>query len=346
MSRSSKISSERLKGRSVSKAVLDELEGRTDKIPSVHPVMTPESNDFLLPENQLSIEVFPRQHQGNIKSLSFKNNPIYINSFYDEYSRNYLAVNIGKNLNDTVPLCKYDCDLLASQNILKHYNPGFSNWYSSFKRSPQENRHLLTGRAHTDYNLLLRVNNLIVKRPFEPIFATVCLYTILNDRIMRISESFHFDCTDQKIRQQYPDLYSPSKGRQSSKSVNVGDANGVDGYINKVKITIPEGIREKDIFLVVQVRKILTTTADLAIAPYKSSAVPSPDITKHRALCNRLIHFRQPLGIGISRISDENGKLEKDVINLTLNIYAQKACISDSNILQVRSARFDMHSVV
>lgn len=91
----------------------------------------------------------------------------------------------------------------------------------------------------------------------------------------------------------------------------------------------------RDLFITVQLSKILTTTADAAIAPYKTSPTPHPDTLKHIALCNRLIQFRQPIGIGIERYRSDNGKQLDGEAKINMKFFSQRGCISDEGIQQV-----------
>lgn len=84
-----------------------------------------------------------------------------------------------------------------------------------------------------------------------------------------------------------------------------------------------------------QLSKILTTTADAAIAPYKASPTPHPDTLKHIALCNRLIQFRQPIAIGIERYRSDNGKQLDGEAKINMKFFSQRGCISDEGIQQV-----------
>ena len=167
---------------------------------------------------------------------------------------------------------------------------------------------------------------------FEPLFGSFSIYTIVGDDLIRITENFYFDATDVNIRFFYPELYPIES---SVATVNVGDANSSEGYINKFNVTIPEELREIDLFIVVQLSKILSCDADKAVAPYKSYANVPPDIKKHTELCKRLINFRQPVGLGIIRLNDEAGKLEKEVLRVQVPLYAQKHTIGDNALHQV-----------
>jgi hypothetical protein len=279
-------------------------------------------------------------------------------------------VNAGKNLPINVPLVPYENNQESPKNIIQHYNPGFATWHSTFRKVPNDTRHLLTGRVYTDFNLLIKLNNCKMnkQKQFEPIFGSICIFTTVNDQMVRISESFHFDATSDSVRSLYPELYSsdasqgpksvkisenskissPTKssvdynnydglgegeGSSSHISVNVGDGNGSDDFINKFKLTIPDELRDGDLFLVVQLNKILSCDADKAVAPYKSSFTVPSDVEKHTELCRRLIKFQQPIGLGIARINDESGNFGKGKITVTL--YPQKYCLSDLTIAQV-----------
>jgi len=313
------------------------LNANKESLSSQQLVIVSESTDFLLPENQLSVDISQRQYQANITSMNFAVNPPYLNSYFDEYSRSFITIQVGKHLRSNVPLVKYDCNIATNdQTILQLYNPGFNNWYSTFKTSPNDSQYLLNGRVYSDFNLLFRMNNFTLTRqkPFEPLFLSLCLYTILDEKILRVCETFNFDCTEDLIRKKYPELYKPNS---SNRSVNVGDANGVEGYINKVKATIPEDLRNKDLFVVCQLSKILTSTGDSAVSPYKSSPSLPPELSKHVGLCNRLVKFRQPIGLGIVRINDDNGNLEREVLNISVPLFSQKSCLSDELIFQARN---------
>lgn len=211
---------------------------------SLLPIVEVESTDLLLPHNQLSVEYLQRQYQLNVKEVSFKLNPTYLNSSYDEFARNFAAVHVGKSLQETVPLVKYD-PFSDKQNIMQHYNPGFSNCYSTFKRSPLDSRYLLNGRVHSDFNVIFRVNSfsLTKQKPFEPLFLSFCIYTQIDDKLLRICETFHFDCTHKSIRKLYTELYKPDDSNLIS--VNVGDGYGADGFLNKMKLTLPQDLKSR-----------------------------------------------------------------------------------------------------
>ena len=63
-----------------------------------------ESQAFLLPEDQISVEMLQRLPENEIQDFGYKPSPLYISSCYDAYSRNYTTIAIGKDL----PSLKYN----------------------------------------------------------------------------------------------------------------------------------------------------------------------------------------------------------------------------------------------
>ncbi len=179
----------------------------------------------------------------------------------------------------------------------------------------------------------------INQKVFEPIFGSICLYTFLGDDLLRISETFHFDGTPESIRKQYAWAYIPQEegssegGAQSlsGTSVNVADGSGAQTHMNMFNATIPDELRDKDLFLVVQLSKILSTDADKAVAPYYQRGA-LPDLEKHKEACRRLAKFRQPVAMGVARINDclQGGKSE-----VRCPMYVQKLCVSEGFIASV-----------
>ncbi len=185
----------------------------------------------------------------------------------------------------------------------------------------------------------------INQKMFEPIFGSICAYTFLGDELLRISETFYFDATPESIRKQYPSAYLPEEvvGDASAvsatnffgTSLNVADGSGSSTHMNMFCVTVPEELRDKDLFLVVQLSKVLSTDADKAVAPYFSRGAV-PDLDKHRDACRRLIKFRQPLALGVVRINEclQGGKTE-----VKFPLYAQKLCVSEGFVGQVSALR-------
>lgn len=238
----------------------------------------------------------------------------------------------------------------ADRNILQPYCPALSEWYSTFRSVPDDTAHLLSGRVYTDSNILLKFLKLQTKqKPFEPLFGSAAFYVIIDDEIHRITESFHFDAAQESLRRYYGTCYLDSEGTEihpvatqnynfTGQCVNVADASGEKSHLHMCNALIPEELRYRDIFLVVQLSKIMSGDATLAPQPYYPRQ-PTPDFAKHKEACERLSSYRQPVGIGIVKVNDESGRLMGAVSmgEFSVPFYAQKVILSDQQIQQVIS---------
>lgn len=329
------------------------------------PDVSMENNDFLLPEDLITVELVPRSIRGNfIRELVFRPTPPFLSMFYDEYSRHFLTINVGKNLPSQLELIKYgpnnhsqyranhannnynkiDDGYCIGSNILNHYCPGYSAWYSSFRTLPEDNRHFLSPEAYTDTNLVVKVNKCLAKRPFEPLFGSIAIYAVVNDELSRISESFYFDATPESVRKQYPLAYGFADVANASQKylsvsgscINVGDGTGSNNHMNMFNIRISDDMKGRELYVIVQLSKILSIETEKALLPYTKNILP--EIPKHIEACNRLINYRQPVGFGISRLGEKSGKFStagNKYINIPL--YAQRSCISEAQFHSVIS---------
>lgn len=276
-----------------------------------------ESSNFLLPEDQLSLDVVQRSSDEEIKEYVFQDQPLYLSTCYDEFARNFITANVAKGSSPAVNLIKFgtpqpsgdDRDYDFDSSVLVPYYPVLSDWFSTFRKVPDDNAHLLSGKVVTDTNLLIRLVRCHVKQKmFEPIFGTACIYSIIDDEIFRVTETFSFDATPENIRQQYGLVYNDIErdnpvrainrsGDYSGCNVNVGDCSGAQTHLHMFNAVVPEELNFRDLFLVVQLSKILTSDQDKAVQPYMQRN-PPPEISKHAEACMRLCKFQQPLGIG------------------------------------------------
>ncbi len=305
------------------------------------PIVEPESSDYLLPEDQLKVENETRVCTSEISKCEYRSGPSYLSSCYDEFSRHYISVNIAKSSPSVIQPIKFDSDAndeqSTSSSILQQYHPGYSEWASTFRKVPLDLRHLISGKVVSDTNLVVKLKKCqINQKIFEPLFGSICVYTMIGDELQRISETFYFDATPESVRKLYSFAYLPESLQEApsdfaGNSVNVGDGTGSGLHMNMFCATLPEELRSKDIFLVMQLSKILSTDADKAVAPYYARG-GVPDIDKHRESCKRLFRFRQPVALGVVRINEclSGGKTE-----VKFPLYAQKLCVSEGFIAQV-----------
>jgi len=99
---------------------------------------------------------------------------------------------------------------------------------------------------------------------------------------------------------------------------------------------------------VVQLSKVLSSDADKAVQPYlpRSTSMPAADHVKHLEACERLSSYRQPIGIGVLRFTDDSGrisgtnmsyKMEADynTVEMGVTLFCQRIILSDQQIGQV-----------
>ncbi|KAJ1412333.1 hypothetical protein B484DRAFT_176881 [Ochromonadaceae sp. CCMP2298] len=284
----------------VAEADEDEAEERrqgTLDVPSTSDIFSPrvvaEEEGFMLPEDQLSVDLFNRANPP--LDFAYRAGPLFLSTAYDEFSRAYCTVNVGAGLANSVELVRYGRDEATSptatatatatagsvgvtmgtatltedeeppSGILKHYCPTLTDWYSSHKSSPDDTLHLLSGSVCTDRNVLIRLVRCSTKQsPFEPVFGSLTLYAMIDEELVRLSESVHFDATPQNTRRLYGSCYidsqgnevegpgSPSKVDFGGCCVNVADASGERKHLHMFNLPVPQELRGRELFLVVQ----------------------------------------------------------------------------------------------
>ena len=257
--------------------------------------ITVNEDAFLLPENQLQIEIKPRVFDEEVDDFKYQpQQPLYLSTCYDEYSRNYCTVNIGKSLTSSVDLIKLhdstfkskdeevhsnksdELSLVSSQStlclpsntsssmVLQSYCPTLRDWYSTFRyQTTDTNLHLVSGKVNTDINLLIKLVKCAVRQQqcFEPIYGSMAVYSMVDDDLHRITESFHFDATPKAVRQQYAGCYVNNRGGKMSRSsssrredfqgtcINVADGSGSQEHFHMFMATIPEDLKKKELYL-------------------------------------------------------------------------------------------------
>jgi hypothetical protein len=332
-----------------------------------NPPVTVESSDFLLPEDQVEVHIVPKERSLKIIKYALRTGPLYLTTCYEEFSRKLISVHISSDSPSSVELDKSLVETtngersFLPQNLLKYYNPGYEYWKSTFKRSPADPK-LFSGdpespssTANVNFNLLLKLHKCNFKQKcFEPIFGTACLYTFINDELTRITEQFYFDATPEHIRQQYKKVYtgfgtathSPLPGGATTTSeksifygtsINIGDATQINPHLNMFLISFPKEIKfQGDIYMIIQLNKVLTNEPEKAILPYCKGGT-SIEQQKLKENADRLFKFRQPLAFGIIKVFDQNGRLSGTSAggNQSFPLFAQKLCFTDLAFAQV-----------
>jgi hypothetical protein len=326
-----------------------------------------ESSDFYLPEDQLEVDIVPRGRRLPVLESSSSPRPPYLRTCYDEFSREFITFSIAPQATTTIQTIPYNAEFAKSLNflqdpfsknsslanavptkaislqmnsrILHHFDPGYYYWPSSFRTIPPDTSHLLDRIPSTDTNLFVKFVQYNVKEHFEPLFGTMAIYTMVNDVCTKISENFNFDMTAQNIRVKFKEAYRIFMEDQESNDSKKGVAHKVDmaTQLKAFLFNLPADMRNLDIFLVVQVSKVLSGDFDKAVGPYIRSAYTNYSIdSKLEETCKRLHLYRQQIAIGCTRIFDEQkrvGQPGSPVIKFFL--YGIKSCVNDAFIGQV-----------
>ena len=208
-----------------------------------------------------------------------------------------------------------DC---PSSNIIKHYHPGYLPWISPHTRSPSELQCLLTDRPTTDTYLFLRLLSCGPKQFYEPLFGSVSLYKVLPDgQIAKINENFHFDFTPSEIRKDYGSVYgydvtsSSNSKATGSESVGNSEFNPITNC-KSCLFTIPNDLRDQNIYAIFQLSKVLTCDGDKACSPYikgNSGTLQPNEYTKHKDSCQRLSQYRQQIGVCAIKVFDKQWRV-------------------------------------
>jgi hypothetical protein len=320
-----------------------------------NPPVTLESNNFILPEDKVEVHIVPRERSFKIIKYALRTGPLYLTTCYEEFSRKLISVHIASESPSELRLSKninIENDSSNPNNLLKYYNPGYEFWRSTFKRNPVDPKLFNGDEYNSNFSLLVKIHKCNLKQKvFEPIFGSLCLYTFFNDEFIRITETFYFDATPENIRQLYKKVYL-HEGQHNSNvtpyfgtSINVADATQLNPHLNMFLLTLPKELKfQQEIYLIVQLNKVLTNDPEKAILPYCKGGT-SIEQQKLKESADRLNKFRQPLGFGIGKVVfDSQGNLSRDGSNLSFPFYAQKLCFTDVAFAQVILLSFSIYS--
>lgn len=324
-----------------------------------------EASTFLLPEDQVESKLLPRIISPTVTRYVLKSGPLYLTTCYEEFSRRFITIEVAMNQEkdkdkpqqvlgyiDLEKVTTQDDpqtsskqthitkQIVAPQEVLQSYQPGYDYWLSTFRKHYPENKvHMLTP-SYYDFSMLLKIHKCAIKqKPFEPIFGSVCFYAFINDEFHRVTESFYFDATQESVRRSFKRAYAPGGNTDTDFSYSVADVTGTHSHLNMFAMNLPKELRNGELYMVIQLSKILSSDPDKALLPYLSKGTLPSDQQKHRDACERLSHFRQPLGFSVSKLFDENGKLLIPWMGRNaLPVYAQRVCLNDMLIGQVKTS--------
>ena len=315
-----------------------------------------EGDEYKLPENEVVVDIEVRDLIPHFTETSTSAPiPSYLNTCYDEFSREFCSYSVADSSPTRIPLVNFEetCvspgqihfpgetdlsrnnqqvseDTNLGQRFLQNYHPCYTAWNSTFKHHPPNTRHMLSTGPRvisTDNHFLFEINpNYAMKQEFEPIFGSMTLYTFINDSCVRLSESFHFDCTTKHIKVKFKDVY-PIEDNPNENN----DPSNPFIPTNLSLFTIPDEFKKKDIYIVMQLNKVLTADTEKAFAPYVRSS-GYPVVAKHLEACRRLYPFRQPLGLAVIRLLDPKGAVQKQSQPIKFPFFALRSTLNDNTI--------------
>ena len=242
--------------------------------------------------------------------------------------------------------------------ILQHYHPEYQSPPSSYRREPSESLRKALQPEPYHNNLLLNVGPIVMPNgqqvippfksrvKFEPIFGSATIYAIVPTRkgvdidgLIRVTETFRFDITDESLKNRYPEVYNGGRPEVGLEIPRETSDPALD--LTACMFSIPPEYDKSELYLVIQLSKVLTGDGDKAASPYMRAS-GAPETHKHEESCRRLHNFRQPLAISIWRLFDDSGLLIPSPKShhselLSPPFYSLRTCINDSMLKQVGS---------
>lgn len=233
------------------------------------------------------------------------------------------------------------------------YHPHASPQLSNFRRVPLDSKQIVGDWSCGYTKLLVNIGPKFKVRYnkhvfFEPLFGSVSLYSInkkIDTDITKITESFHFDATPPSLRDSYGKVYKTDLDPDDCGKDNEGKEKEVEpqavnplSECSRCLFCIPTSILDThDIFLVVQLSKVLSGEPDKALVPYISpdrkslmgNSSSDTQLSHAMASCNRLHRFRQPVGLSAVKVFNSDGTVNSEKVGLVAPVYSMKHCCND-----------------
>lgn len=328
-----------------------------------------ESEAFQIPTGQVKVRIESRDRRIPENECITAVKPAYLTTCYDELTRNYVTVSVAESLKEEVETVKYPFDkdsaIMSLDNfpeldgtgtstssplstkdndcaaelkripVLQHFSDEDISWHSTLRTTPPNTKHLLNRYPSSDYNVVMRYDcwraqdSAVNSEAFEPLFATFAYYHVRDKRATRISETFRVDMTPHSLKERlFESVSTPS--------------TSVD-LVTKLLMSVcalPEQLKKNELFLVVQVHKVLSGDASTALAPYirstyGSSGLTAKDLERFNEACRRLKNYRQQIGIGAIHLFDDSKKIVPAIKNI--QVYATRSSMNDDHIGEVQT---------
>lgn len=187
----------------------------------------------------------------------------------------------------------------------------------------------------------------MVSEPFEPLFVTMTFYHVRDKRATRISENFRVDITPAAIKNKFREAYFALMDAAKPRGDSDPDRNDSTKLLEVDPVTkltmaicaFPEQLKKSELFLVVQVHKVLSGEASSAVAPYlrpsyASSSISSKDKDRTEETIKRLRFYRQQIGIGAVQLFDDHKKVGTQP--RPVQMYATRSSFNDDHVGEVQ----------
>jgi hypothetical protein len=335
--------------------------------------------EIILMENQLQIDLVDRTATYSHENINELTDSVYCHAVYEEYYRKYETVLIAPNAPSTLESSDYhnmNASLLrfpdvdesntfeeiasASALVPPEHTRVIQNYHPIGLPQPSVYRKVATGNQYLVDNCTLGYTKLLVSigpkqkitsrnnKFIEPIFGTVSLYCLSKrgdgGELVKIAETFNFDATPNEIRHNFQHVYRANT--VNDKSLN--DTN-LPLHFNSITtnskclFSFPtELLATQDIFLVIELSKVLTGDPDRSLLPYvnpdkKNIFGGNSDTSSLQETCTRLRKFRQPLGISVMKVFNDGQIFQNQNSpgGCVLSVFALKYCLSDAGLKQV-----------
>lgn len=321
---------------------------------SLLPKYAVESSEFYIPENLLRIDVLGRGREISLyDSVEENSRNSYLSICYDELTRGFTLVSNAPQFPKTIEGVLYqpipsnnlkfpDVDDISDSNvitdtstnsrILHHFDPSNRVWSSTFRSIPSESKYLL-GRCNllNDFNILIKLSKIKIPDAFEPLFGSAALFSIGSDYCNRVTETFYFDMSPKSIRYRCKEVYEVEENSPvNSSQLNSSEPSCVDPVtaLNMCCFNLPKEFKVNDLYMVIQVTKVLTGDIEKSISTYLKPHTESSLDENWK----RLYQYRQTIGLGAVKLIDNRVVGGSDV---RCSIFACKQAINDAIIGQV-----------
>lgn len=332
--------------------------------------------DLILMEKQLQVEIIQRakEYKGKASNIT---KTIYSKLVFEEFSRKYETITVAPSFPSILDSTDYhnlNSSLLrfpdvdesntlennSSQikfpehtRVIHNYHPLSIPQPSTFRKITTGNKNLVDNCSVGFTKLLVSIGpkeKITYKNKFsEPIFGTVSLYA-LNKRgdgdLVKIAETFNFDATPNDIRHTFQHVYRAN----TLNDLSLNDSNiplhfNPIGNISKCLFTFPTELQNtQDIFLVIELSKVLTGDPDRSLLPYiypdkknLFGGSSANEANSMQEVCTRLRKFRQPLGISVVKVFNDGQVFQnQNSGGCILSVFALKYCLNDAGLKQVR----------